>query len=90
MGPQAVRMRIKGLVAKAGITRSVSAHTFRHSCGTHLNDAGCDIRIIQELFGHSRIDTTAKYITLSASRLKQAHAMYHPREQSEQQQEEVA
>jgi integrase/recombinase XerD len=83
LGNQGVYMVIKRHVATAGIKKSISPHTLRHSCGTHLSDAGCDIRVIQELFGHAKVDTTAVYIAVSASRLKDAHRKYHPREKGQ-------
>jgi len=54
---------------KAGITKNVSVHSLRHSFATHLLESKTDIRSIQELLGHARLETTAKYLHLTRKSL---------------------
>ena len=69
---------IKRLCAKAGIEKTVSPHTLRHSFATHLLQNGADLRIIQQLLGHEELSTTEIYTHLDVQDLRQAILQYHP------------
>ncbi|MBW8361758.1 MAG: site-specific tyrosine recombinase XerD [Kaistella sp.] len=70
---------IKELTEKAGISKKISPHTFRHSFATHLLQNGADLRYIQEMLGHSSITTTEIYTHLKTDELRNVILNYHPR-----------
>lgn len=70
---------IKDLALKAGIKKSISPHTFRHSFATHLIEGGADLRAVQEMLGHESITTTEIYTHLDRDYLKQIINEFHPR-----------
>lgn len=75
----AVWRRIKFYAKQAGIMKTISPHTLRHSFATHLLDNGADLRIIQEMLGHVDIGTTDRYTHLSKKHLNEAFYQFHPR-----------
>ncbi|NQX98923.1 MAG: site-specific tyrosine recombinase XerD [Flavobacteriales bacterium] len=70
---------IKNLAIKAGITKAVSPHTFRHSFATHLVEGGADLRAVQEMLGHESITTTEIYTHLDREYLRSNIIQFHPR-----------
>ncbi len=69
---------IKDLALKAGIKKTVSPHTFRHSFATHLVEGGADLRAVQEMLGHASITTTERYTHLDREFLRKTLENFHP------------
>ncbi len=70
---------LKALARGAGLGDRVSPHTLRHSFATHMLDAGADIRVVQELLGHSSVATTQVYTLVTDQKLREVYLSSHPR-----------
>ena len=76
--PDVVSRMVAAWLAKAGLKRKGCCHILRHTCATHMLENGADIRFIQQLLGHEKLDTTAIYTEVSIKQLQEVHARCHP------------
>jgi len=78
-----VRWIIGEYAKVSGLGKNIHPHSFRHSFATHLVNAGCDVRIVQEMLGHARLSTTQRYSHVSIERLKKVYERAHPHARKE-------
>ena len=79
LSDRGVRKILQRRRLETGVERAATPHTLRHSYATHLLDADCDLRTIQELLGHESLRTTQRYTQVSFERLARVYRMAHPR-----------
>jgi integrase/recombinase XerD len=70
---------LRSAADRAGLTARISPHTLRHSFATHLMEGGADVRVVQELLGHSSVTTTQIYTLVTVDTLREVYATAHPR-----------
>ena len=79
--PACINKRFKELLKQQGSYRpGLTTHQLRHACATHLIERGAELRYVQELLGHSSIETTVRYTHDQVEQLKRAYRSHHPRE----------
>lgn len=86
-GRRITQRGVAGIIQKrmmaSGVAKRVSPHTFRHTFATHILDRGADIRVVQELLGHSSLSTTQVYTHLGLGALKRIYDQAHPHAQAD-------
>lgn len=81
MDPNSIWAVVKRCASLAKIRKTVSTHTFRHTCATHMLKNGAPIRHLQDMLGHESLESTQLYTRVTINDLKAIHGKYHPSEQ---------
>ena len=80
ISPDHLSRLIKEYIMATNLGRKGSCHVFRHTCATLMLENGADIRYIQQLLGHTDMNTTSIYTQVGIHQLKKVHALTHPAE----------
>ena len=73
-----VRWIISRYAQHSGLGKKIHPHALRHSFATHMVNSGCDVRVVQEMLGHSSISTTQRYTHVNLENLKKVYRKAHP------------
>ncbi len=84
LSTRSIQQTVRLYAVRAGLTHGVHPHTFRHSFATHLLDGGADLRVVQELLGHSSPATTQIYTHVSQAQARKVYLAAHPRAEKEE------
>ncbi len=80
LSPQRIRDMVKKRAVKAGLSQNIYPHLMRHSFATHLLENGANLKVIQELLGHTDLATTQIYTAVNQKHLQSIHQQFHPRQ----------
>jgi integrase/recombinase XerD len=78
MDPNGIWAVVRRCVELSGIKKSITTHTFRHTCATHMLKNGAPVRHLQQMLGHESLESTQMYTHVTINDLKEIHARYHP------------
>ncbi len=78
MEPDPLTGRVRNYVRESGVGKKGACHLFRHAMATMMIEAGADIRFVQEMLGHVKLDTTAIYTHISITKLREVYLRTHP------------
>jgi site-specific recombinase XerD len=73
-----VRWILSRYAQRSGIGKNIHPHSLRHSFATHMVNSGCDVRVVQEMLGHSSLSTTQRYTHINIENLKRVYKKAHP------------
>ena len=79
LSQRSIQSKVRAYARKAGIDSGVHTHTLRHTFATHMLEGGADLRVVQELLGHSNPSTTQIYTHLTQTELRETYHSAHPR-----------
>jgi integrase/recombinase XerD len=85
LNPDVLSRNVSDWMLAAGLAKRGSCHLLRHTCATHMLEGGADIRFIQQLLGHEKLETTAIYTEVSILQLLEVHTRCHPSARDEKQ-----